>query len=401
MKILMLIPFPPVPHTSGGQTRWYNIIKNLAKKHEVTVFSLIKDESERKYLHEMKKYCRVEVFDRPKKPWTLRNILVSVFGPYPLLVVRNWSREEKKALKNELEENDYDVIQTETFYVMPHLGKTDIPTIIVEQTMWHNVYMHHVMNEVPWILRPFYLLDVYKVRYWEKFYWSRMDRLFAVSKEDSLEMQRIVPGRNVGVIPNGVDSDYYMKKKVKRKNPSRVMYGVTNFEWLQNQEATKVLIEKVWPKIRKEHTTARLWIVGRKMPKWLKEIANTRKDIEVTENIPDPRDAYGAASVMVAPIRGSGGTRLKILEAMAAGLPVVTTNVGSAGLKLKPGVNVMIGDTPEELSEKTLKLLNDERLAKKVGENGRSHVQKHFDWKAIAEMHDPVYEEVVKLKRIT
>src|SRR5690606_5254937 len=210
MKILMLVPYLPTITMSGGQTRWYNIIRHLAKRHEVTVYSLIKDESERRFIPDLKKFCKkVEVFERPQKPWTIKNILLSVFGPYPLVVVRNWSSQQRKALKKELAENKYDVIQAETFYVMPHLGKTDVPTILVEQTMWHDVYKHHVMTEVPLLLKPFYLQDVLKVMFWEKFYWRRIDRLFAVSKEDSLEMEKMVPGRKVGVIPNGVDSKYY------------------------------------------------------------------------------------------------------------------------------------------------------------------------------------------------
>ena len=141
MKILMVVPYLPNTSTSGGQTRWYNIIKYLAKKHEITLFSLIKDDSERKFIPELKKYCwKVLVFNRPKKPWTLRNILLSELGPFPLLVIRNWSFEESRAIKKELSEENYDLIHAETFYVMPHLSKTKVPTILVEQTIWHEVY---------------------------------------------------------------------------------------------------------------------------------------------------------------------------------------------------------------------------------------------------------------------
>src|SRR3989304_7801578 len=122
MKCLMIVPYLPTITMSGGQTRWYNIIKYLAKQHDITLFSLIKDDSEKRFIPDLNKYCRkVRVFRRSKKPWTLRNILLSVFGPYPLLVVRNWSLEEKIAIKKELEKEKYDLIHAETFYVMPHL----------------------------------------------------------------------------------------------------------------------------------------------------------------------------------------------------------------------------------------------------------------------------------------
>jgi polysaccharide biosynthesis protein PslH len=396
MKILMLVPYLPTITMSGGQTRWYNIIKHLANKHDITLFSLIKDDSERKFIPELKKYCKkVKVFKRPQKPWTVRNVFLSVLGPFPLLVIRNQSLEERKAIKKELEGEDFDLIHAETFYVMPHLGKTKVPTILVEQTIWHDVYRHYVMHEVPWFLRPFYLQDVAKIRFWEKHYWGKADKLFAVSTEDREAMLKLVPQKEVGIIPNGVDTRYYSEKKVKKHIPPRILYGVTNFEWLQNQEATQVLIKSVWPKIREKYDNAKIWIVGRKIPDWVKK-EEKLGNIMVTENIPYARDAYGAATVMVAPIKGAGGTRLKILEAMAAGLPVVSTKVGVAGLGLTDGVEVMIADDPQEMADKAVQLLRDKKLAKDIGEAGQRHVKKYFDWKSIVKLHDPIYNSLAK-----
>lgn len=394
MKILMLVPYLPTITMSGGQTRWYNIIKYLAKRHEITLFSLIKDDSERKFIPELKKYCKkVSVFSRPKKPWTLRNILLSVFGPFPLLVIRNQSLEEKKAIQDELKKEKYDIIHAETFYVMPHLGKTNVPTILVEQTIWHEVYKHYVDHEVPFLLRPFYMQDVAKIKFWEKYYWGKADRLFAVSLEDKRAMLKLVPDRKVGIIPNGVDTKYYKQRSVPKMTPARILYGVTNFEWLQNQEATEILINKVWPEIKSKVTNAKIWIVGRKIPEWVKREVN-KGDVEVTENIPDARDAYGAAEIMVAPIKGAGGTRLKILEAMAAGLPVVSTRVGVAGLNLTDGKNVLIADTPSEIARRAVMLLKDKKLAEKIGEQGCKHVEKFFDWRSIVKLHDPIYQDL-------
>lgn len=431
----MLVPYLPNPSTSGGQTRWYNIIKYLTKKHEITLFSLIKDDSEKAFIPELEKYCKkVFVFNRPKKPWTVRNILLSVFGPFPLLVVRNWSFEERKAIIKELANEKYDLIHAETFYVMPHLSKIKIPTIQVEQTIWHEVYKHHVMNEVPAILKPFYLLDVLKLRFWEKYYWKKADQLVAVSAEDRRAMQKLIPGISVDIIPNGVDMNYYTAKKVERKMPPRVLYGVSNFEWLQNQETVELLIKEVWPLIItafkktlpfqggdelnadmassfrgnrglkstedviKKNKNVKLWIVGRKMPAWLKKIARERDDIEITQNIADPRDAYRTASVMLAPIKGSGGTRLKILEAMAAGLPVISTDVGVAGLGIKNGIHAFVANTYDGLAKKAVMLLKDSDYAERIGKAGQDHIKKYFDWKSVVKLHDPIYKKAIRAK---
>lgn len=395
----MLVPFLPNTQTSGGQTRWYNIIKYLSKNHDITLFSMLKDESEKRYVPELEKYCReVRVFTRPKSPWTIKNVLLAEFGPYPLVVIRNLSLTEKEAVKEELERQKYDLIHAEAFYVMPHIPKTKIPIILVEQTIEYMVYKHYVDNEVPFYLKPLYMLDVIKLKYWEKHFWAKARQLVAVSDEDRKVMQDIIPGIEVDIIPNGVDTKYYMEKKIERMTPPRILYGVTNFEWLQNQEASELLINNVWPHVKRRMSNAKIWIVGRKVPDWIKALSQKDESLEITENIPDARDAYRQASVMVAPIRGAGGTRLKILEAMAAGLPVVSTSIGVAGLKITQGVQALVSDTYEGLADEAVRLLKDTALADKIGRQGQQHVRQHFDWQEVVKLHDPIYKKVLKKK---
>lgn len=395
MKILLIVPFLPNTETSGGQTRWYNIIKYLSKSHEITLLSLIKSDTERKYIPELKKYCKkVKVFTRPKSPWTLRNLLFTVFTPYPLLVVRNFSFAEKRAIKKELETGNYDLIHAETFYVMPHIPNTDIPSIMVEQTIEYQVYKHYVDKEVPFFLRPIFMIEILKLRFWELYYWKKANQLVAVSDKDSKVMEKLV-GIRADVIPNGVDTDYYKAKKVAKKVPPRVMYGVTNFEWLQNIEAVDELLKEVWPYIHKKMPDAKLWLVGRMIPQRFVELAHAREDIEISESIADARDAYGSASLMVTPIRSSGGTRLKVLEAMASGLPIVSTSNGVAGLGLIAGKHALISDSGRGMAKLAIKLLEDEKLRHKIGEAGRMFVKENYDWKEVVKLHDKIYKKAL------
>ncbi len=393
----MLVPFLPNTQTSGGQTRWYNIVKFLSKDHEITLFSLIKDENERKFIPELEKYCKkVRVFTRPKSPWTLRNLLLTIFGMYPLLVIRNWSPKERKAVAQELENEKYDLIHAETFYVMPHIPKTNVPSIMVEQTIEYQVYKHYVDNEVTPLLRPLFMIDVMKLRFWETFFWKKTTLAVAVSEDDKKVMQKLVPGLDVDVIPNGVDTKYYKEKKVEKLAPPRVMYGVTNYEWLQNLEAADLLINEVWPKIHSKLAGVKLWIVGRMIPDRIKKLAEERDDIEVTENIPDPRDAYLGATVMVAPIRGGGGTRLKVLEAMAAGLPIVSTSTGTSGLGIENGKEAIVNDSMGGLAEDTVRLLKNPSMLSKIGKAGQKFVEERYDWKAIVRLHDDIYKKAIQ-----
>ena len=136
MNILMLTPYLPWPLHSGGQIRTYNLLKNLAKKHDITLFSFIRDDAEREYIPQLAPFCKkIQVFKRTKSPWVLRNILLSGFTPYPFLVCIYLSRAAQIALQRELSGEVYDIIHAETFYVMPNIPQTSIPTLLVEQTI--------------------------------------------------------------------------------------------------------------------------------------------------------------------------------------------------------------------------------------------------------------------------
>lgn len=390
----MLVPFLPIDQMSGGQTRWFHIIKNLSNDHEITLMSLIKDDWEKDYIPKIKKYCKkVYVFKRPKSPWTLRNLFLTLITFNPLVVIRNFSMDEKRAIEKELKENKYDLIHAETFYVMPHIPKTKIPIVLVEPTIEYSVYKHYVDHEVFPILKPIYMFDVIKLKWWEKYYWKKADELFAVSDEDKNIMEKEIKRGDVGVIPNGVDVDFFDSKKVVKKNPPRVLYH-GNYKWMQNVEAVNLLVHKVWPIIKKRVKNVNLWISGRNVPPEIIEYSKADKKIIISESIEDNRDIYKAAKVLVTPIRGPGGTRLKVLEALASALPVVSTNVGVAGLGLKKGSDALVSDNMNKLAENVIRVINDTKYANKIGKSGKEFVKKNFDWKSIVEKLNKVYIKV-------
>jgi len=390
----MLTPYLPFPLMSGGQTRSYNLIKNLSKKHEITLFSLIKDDRERENIKELEKFCKkVKVFNRPAKPWTLSNIVRTGLSSYPFLVIRNLATEENQAIKDELTSHKYDLIHAETFYVMPHIPKTDIPILLVEQTIEYLVYKHYVEKQALKLLRPILKIDVMKLKYWETFFWRGAKKVVAMSDSDKKQMDKLSPGLSIDIVPNGIDAKFFEERK--KQTVPKVLY-VGNFTWLQNIEAVTDLVEKVWPKIKKEVPEAVLWIVGMHMTDYIKNLKS--KDIEVTEGMPDIREAYRNSSVLVTPIKGPGGTRLKILEAMASSLPVVTTTVGAEGLGVENDREALINDNLEDLAKSAVRVLKNETLAKRLGETGRKFVEEQYTWEKSAEKLDRIYTEIVTEK---
>ena len=398
MKILMLTPYLPYPPSSGGQVRSYNLIKNLAKDHQITLFSLIKDDEEKKYIKELEKYCRlVKVFKRSEKPWTLKNILRTGFSLYPFLVIRNLAAREKQAVEKELKADKYDLIHAETFYVMPHLPETFIPIVLTDQTIEYQVYQHFVKNFWFWPLKPFLYFDVLKLRFWEKKFWQKANKVIAVSQSDRKKMLSLDPKLDVGVVPNGAGEDLMAlwPKKTDSKSEVKILFQA-NFLWLQNTEAALFLVKEIFPLIKKEIPEAICQIVGQKAEEKLKQINQEGVKIIDLENddIEGVKKAYREASVFLSPLSGPGGTRLKILGAMAAGVPIVTSPVGIEGIDAQDGVQVLIRKNPKDLAKAVVKILKDKDFYQKITKEARSLVEKKYSYQAVAKTLDRIYKEV-------
>lgn len=394
MKILMLTPYLPYPLLTGGQTRSYNLIKRLSGLgHEITLFCLIKQDSDRKFVPQLQKFCKeVQVFNRPQKPWTLKNIFRTGFSFYPFLVIRNWASGEKSAISKKLGENNFDLIHAETFYVMPHIPKTKIPILLVEQTIEYLVYSHYAESYPNIPLRPFLYLDVLKMKYWEKKFWDQATKVVAMSEEDMQIMLSQIPDLDVDIVPNGVAIEFFGKKIINRSKQPIILY-LGNFTWLQNREAVKVLLLNIWPKIKSKIKNVKLWIVGKDAKKFFPNLAD--KDIKV-EEVSDVRVAYQKASLLVAPIYGGGGTRYKILEGFASGLPVITTSIGIGGIDAKNGVNVIIRDKVQDIVKEAVELIKKPDLAEKISENAKNLVKEKYEWDPIARKLSSLYQDLGK-----
>jgi len=397
MKILMLTPYLPYPPSSGGQVRSYNLIKNLASHHEITLFSLIKDDQEMRYIKELEKFCeKVRVFKRSEKPWTLKNIFRTGFSLYPFLVIRNLASEEKEAVEEELKKNRYDLIHAETFYVMPHLPETSLPIVLTDQTIEYQVYQHYVNNFWFWPLKPFLYFDVLKLKLWEARFWRKANKVIAVSESDKKKMLALVPELKVEVVPNGAGEDLMALWPKKTNNREIKILFQANFLWLQNIEAAIFLVEKVFPLIRKELPNAICQIVGQKAQEKLKNVRQLGVKIIDLDNddIEGVKKAYREASVFLAPLAGPGGTRLKILGAMAAGVPVVTTPVGIEGIEARDNANVLIRENAQDLSKAVVTILKDKGLYQKITKSARLLIEKRYSYQAVAKILDKIYQEV-------
>lgn len=392
MKILMITPYLPYPLLSGGQIRSYNLLKNLSKKHKITLFSFIRDDNERVHIKKLTKYCQlVKVFKR-RKAWDIKNIILAGFTPYPFLVSIYFSLTLRKAITEELNNGNYDLIHAETFYVMPNIPKTKTPILLVEQTIEYLVYQNFVDNLKFLPIKPLLYFDVMKIRVWEKHYWRQATRLVAMSDEDKKIMGQAVPNKNIDIVANGVDINLFTKTKIQRPKRPTVLF-VGNFKWLPNKDAAWFLTYKIWPKIKKKIPQSRLWIVGRNPTSKILSLSK-QKDVLVDGGVDDIRDAFGQASVLLAPIRNGRGTKYKVLEAMASKLPVVSTPLGVDGIDVKDNDQVLIASQASDLAEKTIKILKDQQLGKKIAKSAFWLIKNKYNWQIIASSLDKVYRKL-------
>jgi glycosyltransferase involved in cell wall biosynthesis len=399
MKILMIAPYLPYPLHSGGQTRSYNLIKNLSRKHEITLFCFVRSPEENKFVKSLAPYCvKIKTFVRGKT-WSPKKILFAGLTPYPFLVANYYSSELKKAIREELKNNQYRLVHVECFYLMPNVPKTKLPKVLVDQTIEYEVYRHYTKT-LPWYLWPiklFYYFDVAKIFFWEKHFWQTADQTCAVSEDDEKLMKRHCPKTNFSVVKNGVSLESFAKNKFRKSSRPTILFGVANFKWIQNKEAASILIEEVWPKIKKKLPSAQLWIIGRYAPQFYSSFAKKDKNITVKE-ADDILYFYQKAWLLLAPIKSGGGSRTKFFEAMASSLPIITTPQGIEGIAAKHNQEVVIGKTNQQLVSQTIKLIADKKRAREIGQKAKKLVLAKYSWEESAKTLDLVYQQVIKSK---
>lgn len=356
---------------------------------------------EEKYAEEMKKYCKeVMYFYRSERPFTPRNILRTGLSLYPFVVMRNLSDKGRRALERKLKTEKFDVIHVETFYLRPHLPKTSTPIVLVDQTIEYQVYQHHTQTMRWWFLRPIFIIDVFKLKYWETRFWREAARVVAVSDSDAEKMRDQVPGLAVDTIPNAPGDDLisvYNERSRPDLTAPKIFYQ-SNFFWMQNVEGARYLAENVFPLIRKAYPKAVCRVVGQMAKEKVGDLAGNGVEVVdlETSDIEGVRKAYREGTVFVAPLWGPGGTRLKILSAMSTGVPVVTTSVGAGGLEVTDGKHLMIGDDAAVMAKKVIEILKKPAIYESLKKNARKLIEEKYSWDKIAVDLSHVYEEVAK-----
>ncbi len=187
---------------------------------------------------------------------------------------------------------------------------------------------------------------------------------------------------NVDVVENGIDRAFYEAVRPER-DPNQVLF-LGALDWRPNFDGVGVFLERVFPEVRRQHPSARLVVVGRNPPAGLRERIEAVPGTELHADVADVRPYLGRSGVMAVPLRIGGGSRLKILEALATGLPVVSTRVGAEGLTLEPERDLIVVEGVEEMAAGLLRCLREPSIGLAMAEHGRRVVLERYDWDALA-----------------
>jgi len=397
VKILWVKAGGLVPLDTGGKIRSFQILKQLSRQNEVTLFTY--HAAHPNDAHRDLESDFAQVLCRPIE--VPRNLSLAAafdfvrcqFLGLPYSIGKYHRRGIARELRRLIERERFDVIVCD-FVIAGSVMWWDAPcpkvlfTHNVEATIWkrhYEVARNPLWKAVCWC--EFRAMDRAERRFLH-----RADRVLTVSDADKEAFSHVVPPAKIDVIPTGVDLEYFHPSADKPMPATIVFTG--SMDWLPNEDGMLFFIDKIFPEIRQRIPDAHLRIVGRHPSRRLQEAAARAGNVVVTGRVVDIRPHVWESAVYVVPLRVGSGTRLKIYEAMAMGKPVVSTTVGAEGLPVEHDRNIVLADTPELFASHVADLLQDDPRRDALGRAARQLVEENYGWKSVGQIFEEILSRV-------
>jgi glycosyltransferase involved in cell wall biosynthesis len=399
MRILIVTDGSPYPIVSYEAVRIHNLVRHLAREHQVWLAALVLSHEEVEGVLHMRKFCRgVEsaVYRRRHPVAHLPVLLRYALAGRPPELVFHWSAELARKINRLASTVDFDVVQIEHSYNALYLEALPPDSHCKRILVFRNVVFDQYARifRVEWrpVRKIRALLHSVIMGRWEPRYAQRFDCCIALSKADRHLLVARNPRLQIDVVPNGTNTELLRPLPVENTVPVLLFVGTMNYT--ANVDAVVYFCRETLPRIRQSISGVETWIVG-KDP--LPEVQQLNGDgVYVTGRVEDVVPYYRQSTVCVVPLRAGSGTRLKILESMALGRPVVSTTLGCEGLEVVDGEHLLIADSPEQFAASTVRLLTDRALYQHITSNARQLVVNRYDWDVIASQLLDIYSEVTQ-----
>ena len=378
MRVAVVTPYLPWPADTGGKLRSYYLLRGLAQAAETDLYTVCYGPPPD--AEALTAFChRVEI-TRLQPPPVRWPVLRTLTQPLPRSVTYFRTVESMATIRQKLAGN-YDLLVADEISMAPYLldlpGDEQTPKLVMRQKIdylhYAEVAAHRAWNQdkvLDW-------LEAERLQRFEYATMPRFDGVVVCSQEDALVAAQQGPKLPIDIIVNGADTEYFTPMRQPDPDPTLLLIGTMHY--YPNIDATLYFFETMFPALHQAIPNLKVWVVGHLPPPEIQSLGKL-PGVTVTGSVPDVRPYLARSWALAVPLRLGGGTRLKIVEAMAAGLPVVTTTVGAQGLAATDGKQLLVADTPEAFVQKTVRLLQAADLREQVAHQGAQLVQKAYSW---------------------
>jgi glycosyltransferase involved in cell wall biosynthesis len=402
MRILMLSPYIPWPLTGGPTIRIYYVLRELVRLGHEVVLLAGHDGPPLPASHPLNSLCREIVTYTPplraRPTLAFFSALRSMVSPLPYVAAKFGARQIQRGVQCAAEKGEFDLIWANFAFMVdalpPDLAAGSLVVLDEHESeglLWRQFLRHGSLPK-----RLFAVINLVKLRRFRERVMSKADVVLCNSEREAQFTRRLFrQGKAVWAVPNGVDAELFAPVFSNDKGNSILLCG--GLAVYRNRQAAVWFARKVFPRIRREVPDAKLWIVGSHPGQDVCRLAQY-PGIHVAGTVDDVRGYYAQAKVAVAPYRYGEGTRIKVVEALACGTPLVSTAVGCQGLDVKDDEHVLIAETETDFCNGVVGLLRDAGRARRLAAAGRELVEEKYTWKGLIGNLEPKLIELAERK---
>jgi polysaccharide biosynthesis protein PslH len=404
LDILYVSQMPASPPRFGAQARIHGLMTQLARRHNLTAAMLVDDEFDADECRRaMQLYCRevVMIPNRRSRPGLAKRLL----QVRSLASIRSFERlrftvpELQQSLDRVLRAKRFDVINLE----FPYLGHYDLrkapagkkpPALVVDShEIAHDLARQFARTGGSVGRRLYAGANWRKLRREELGTYRDADGVYLCSAADERRLLSEAPGIRTAVVPNAADVEYFQPRATDPPPDGRTVVYFGLLSTVPNIDAVVHFVQDIWPRIAAAHPEARFKIIGGRPPPSLRALAGPR--VELTGFVSDLRPHLSAAAAVVVPLRLGGGTRLKIVEAMAMGKAIVSTTLGAEGIDAVTGREILVEDQPAAFADAVNRLLAEPSLAARIGRSARQLTVERYGWSEAARALEGFYRQII------
>jgi sugar transferase (PEP-CTERM/EpsH1 system associated) len=397
MNILFLSPWLPWPPFGGALIRTFETLSYLSRRNRITLLAPLRHAEEARHISALNRLCETIITTTLSEEiqMVLRRLSVGLLRGRSLIQSLHFDPNLAGEIQRLTTREVYEVLHVEFSFMSPYLAFVSPRSRAKKVLSMHNVESLRFARELKFahgVRRLALLSDHILFKFWEEKSISQFDGILAVSPSEQAWIKQHAPHAAVELVPNGVNARYFSVADGSQTNRSIVFTALMNYP--PNIDAVVWFCNEILPLIHSKHPEVCFKVVGDKPGATVLALGQ-RKGVQITGRVADVRPYFSQALALVVPLRSGGGTRLKILEAMAMGRPVVSTYQGAEGLEVTDGVNILLADTPEKFAEHIFALLADPQLGTRLGSAGRTLVEKKYDWSTCLSKIDSFYQTLL------